>query len=53
MSKSALQSVYLKPEHRRRLPLAAFPLVDDGLAGRADLGGQLLLTEAESVPKSD
>jgi hypothetical protein len=42
----ALQAFEAPPEHLRRFSLAAFPLVDHGLAGRADFGGQLLLAKA-------
>src|SRR5437867_1480721 len=50
---SALQLLDAQPKHRGGLSFTAFPLVDDGLAGRADLGGELLLTEAEPVPQAN
>ena len=46
-SESTLQLLNSQPEHRRGLLFTAFPSIDHGLAGRTDLGGQLLLTEAK------
>src|SRR5437867_4486862 len=50
--KLALELLYSQPEYGRRLSLCALPLVNDSLAGRAHLLGQLMLTEAETAPKS-
>src|SRR5579862_5226197 len=41
-----------QPKHGGGLSLTAFPLVDHGLTGRADLGGKLLLAEAEPEPQT-
>lgn len=47
-----LQPFDLLPEHWRGFPFAAFPLIDHGLAGRADLVGQLLLAETQTASKA-
>jgi hypothetical protein len=46
----ALQAFDPQPEHGRGLSSSGFPLVDHGLAGCADLGGQLLLAGLAGAP---
>jgi hypothetical protein len=48
----ALEALNPQPKYGRGLPLGGFPLVDHGLAGRADFCGQLPLTETEPVAQA-
>jgi hypothetical protein len=51
-TRALAQSLDPQPEHRGRLALPTFPLVDDRFARRSHVRGELRLAEAEPVPQA-